>query len=115
MDMPAVNSVLLNDDKTTVRLDLAIRPELDVFRGHFEGVPIVPGVVQIHWALQFASRYFRPLSPLSIVQMEAIKFQHVMRPNMKTFLELELVKDRLLFLFSSETARFSSGRIVISM
>ncbi len=114
MDMPTIISVIQNGDQTKAVLNLRISPELDVFEGHFEDAPIVPGVVQIYWALQLANQYLKPLSTLSITHMEAVKFQRVMIPNVETTLDLELVHNKLLFVFRSESVRFSSGRIVIT-
>jgi len=36
-----------------VRLELAVAPDLPCFEGHFPGVPVLPGVVQLDW--RFAS------------------------------------------------------------
>ena len=40
-----------------VELDLAIGPELIYFQGHFPGYPVLPGIVQIDWAVQLADQY----------------------------------------------------------
>ncbi|KAB2840154.1 MAG: AMP-binding protein, partial [Burkholderiales bacterium] len=38
----------------TLVLQLRVAPELDFFAGHFPSQPILPGVMQVHWAIHFA-------------------------------------------------------------
>src|SRR5215203_1085027 len=111
MDMPTIISVTRNEEQTLASLQLAIHPELDGFDGHFDGSPIVPGVLQIYWALQLANQYLKPISPFDIANLEAIKFQQVMTPGIEVRLELELVHAKLMFVFSSPSKRYSSGKI----
>ena len=114
MDMPAIISVTRSPSQPAAILQLAIHPHLDGFDGHFDGAPVVPGVLQIYWALQFANTYLKPVSPLDITNLETIKFQHVMTPGIEVQLELELVGAKLQFVFSSPSRRYSSGKIAIS-
>jgi 3-hydroxymyristoyl/3-hydroxydecanoyl-(acyl carrier protein) dehydratase len=115
MDMPAIISVTQNAEQTLASLQLAIHPDLDGFDGHFDGAPVVPGVLQIYWALQFANQYLKPVSPFDIADMEAVKFQQVMTPGIEVSLELELVNAKLTFVFSSPSKRYSSGKIAINV
>ncbi len=114
MDMPTVISVTRSADHPAASLQLAIHPDLNGFDGHFDGAPVVPGVLQIYWALQFANVYLKPVSALDISNLEAIKFQHLMTPGIEVRLELELVDAKLQFAFSSPIKRYSSGKIAIS-
>ena len=114
MDMPEVISVVQDTEQRQVRLQLAISPELDGFEGHFVGAPIVPGVMQIYWALQFANIYLERLTPHVIAHMEAVKFQHIMTPGIEVLLELALTDANLVFEFSSPSRRYSSGKIVLT-
>ena len=114
MDMPAIVSVTQNAEQTRASLQLAIHPGLNGFDGHFNGAPIVPGVLQIYWALQLANQYLKPVSPFDIANMEAVKFQQVMTPGIEVRLELELANATLIFVFSSPSKRYSSGKIAIS-
>ena len=51
-DFPAILSTL--DESPEHRWLMLISPELDWFRGHFPDNPVLPGVVQLHWAVTAA-------------------------------------------------------------
>jgi 3-hydroxymyristoyl/3-hydroxydecanoyl-(acyl carrier protein) dehydratase len=111
MDMPKVLEVESSKDKT--RLCLEISADLDVFKGHFDKIPVVPGVVQIHWALEFCREYLLNINPSEIAWVEALKFQHVIIPDTRVELRLELANNKLTFSFCLEEQRYSSGKVVI--
>jgi 3-hydroxymyristoyl/3-hydroxydecanoyl-(acyl carrier protein) dehydratase len=93
-------------------LTLEIPADLEYFRGHFDGAPVVPGVVQLKWAIEAARRHLQAGGELA--GMEALKFQHVLTPGAVVTLTLKWVAaDRkLYFSYDSATARFSSGRLL---
>lgn len=97
-----------------IRLQLLIPPDLFYFEGHFVERPILPGVVQIGWALHFGAQL--PLAGLAFKALEAIKFQSFIVPAQT--LELHLVwsaqKNKLTFSYRSEQGAHSSGRIVLA-
>lgn len=113
MDMPTVIRVNEMDAQTRISLDLDIESGLDVFDGHFPGIPVVPGVVQIYWALQLVNRYLRPLSPQAISHIEGLKFHHVITPPAEVRLDLEFSAAALLFTYSSAAGRHASGKIAL--
>jgi 3-hydroxyacyl-[acyl-carrier-protein] dehydratase len=63
----------------TVTLRVQVPADLAHFDGHFPGTPIVPGVLQIGWALAFASSRLGT-SP-DCAHVEGLKFQHLLRPG----------------------------------
>lgn len=113
MDMPTVIHVHRTDAESRVSLDLGVESSLDVFHGHFPGMPVVPGVVQIHWALQLVNQYLQPLSPLAISHIESLKFQQVITPPAELRLDLELSAAALRFTYSSAAGRHASGKVVL--
>lgn len=113
MDMPEVRDIRGDAAAGKVTLTLAVAAGLDVFNGHFDGAPVVPGVVQINWALKLANQHLRELSPLAISHMEAVKFQQVMLPGSELQLDLALNANKLQFEFHAADKRYSSGRVVM--
>jgi 3-hydroxymyristoyl/3-hydroxydecanoyl-(acyl carrier protein) dehydratase len=93
-------------------LTLEIPRDLEYFRGHFDGAPIVPGVVQLKWAVDAARRHLGAVGELA--GMEALKFQRVLVPGAVATLTLKWVAadHKLYFSFASSDARFSSGRLL---
>lgn len=98
-------------DGSTARIELVVPAELDYFDGHFPGAPVVPGVVQLKWAIDAARRCFGVAG--AVARMEALKFQHVMSPGIEAALTLRYAaeSDKLHFSFDSDGRRHSSGRI----
>jgi 3-hydroxymyristoyl/3-hydroxydecanoyl-(acyl carrier protein) dehydratase len=97
-------------DGEEARLVARIPDELAYFVGHFDNLAIVPGVVQIQWAVHYARVCLGIEGRFS--SMEAIKFKEFMRPGQT--LELRLNRagaDRLKFVFCSQDTEYSSGRI----
>jgi len=100
-------------DTDRVELELHVPPDLVHFEGHFPGYPILPGVVQIDWAMRFA----RTLLPCrgEFSAMENIRFQSIVRPGMQLSLTL-MLKDagtRIAFAYSAGGRKCSSGTIVL--
>jgi len=106
---PIVNALQI--DAPTAELRLTIPHDLAYFRGHFSGAPIVPGVVQIKWAIDFAGRHLGAGG--SFVGMDAVKFQQVMRPGTSATLSLRwnASDGKLHFAYQSDAARYGSGRV----
>ena len=92
---------------------LLVPDNLEYFKGHFPGVPIVPGVVQIKWAMAIANRCLKVAGEFG--GMEALKFQQVMGPNIQVTLKLKYrtETDKLHFSFQSDRGRYSSGRLLL--
>lgn len=97
-----------------VTLALKVPSALAYFPGHFPIHAILPGVVQIDWAIHFGRQYF-PLPP-QFQKMEALKFQAIIEPEQEISLLLEYRPDtgKLLFSYDSVRGRHSSGRIVFA-
>jgi hypothetical protein len=81
------------------------------FDGHFDDAPILPGVVQVDWAIEFGRMLFGIAGGFR--HMEALKFHRIFQPGPAMRLELDWRAERtsLGFRFSSIAGRHSSGRI----
>jgi 3-hydroxymyristoyl/3-hydroxydecanoyl-(acyl carrier protein) dehydratase len=102
-------------DANICTLTLRVPVDLDYFRGHFAGVPVVPGVVLIRWAEYFARQQ---LGITGICrQLEGIKFKRLVRPE--TILQLTLTHrpdtGKLLFDYTDANTDISSGRLVFEV
>jgi 3-hydroxymyristoyl/3-hydroxydecanoyl-(acyl carrier protein) dehydratase len=92
-------------------LTLRIPETLAYFAGHFDTVPIVPGVVQIQWAVYYAGQYLALKRTFS--HMDVVKFKELLLPGQHVNLSLSYLEagSKLTFCYQSETTEYSSGRI----
>ncbi|MFJ2389599.1 AMP-binding protein [Pseudomonas koreensis] len=94
-------------------LQLAVPPDLAYFSGHFPKAPVLPGVVQVQWALQLGQQLLD--LPGKFAGMEVLKFQQLVRPGDEIQLHLRFDHERgkLYFAYRNDTATCSSGRILL--
>jgi acyl-coenzyme A synthetase/AMP-(fatty) acid ligase len=102
----------LERDPGRVLLEVTAPANLLYFDGHFDVAPILPGVVQVDWALHYGRRYFD--LPPQFKGINALKFQQVIQPDQPIQLELvhDAAKGNLQFRYSSEAGQHASGRVV---
>jgi hypothetical protein len=102
---------LLEQETDRVLLELTVPADLLYFNGHFEGAPVLPGVVQLDWAISYGRQYF-PLAP-HFLGMLGLKFQRVILPGAVVQLELlhDTQKSSLAFRMMSAAGPHASGRI----
>jgi len=108
---PLVDSI--NRDGHSLAATLRIPADLLYLRGHFPVAAVLPGVVQVDWAIRLGRKYL-DLSG-HFMKMENIKFKKVIRPD--ALLQLSLAAtmtqegSKLYFEFRSEKGMHSCGRI----
>ncbi|PKU24593.1 hydroxymyristoyl-ACP dehydratase [Telmatospirillum siberiense] len=81
-------------DESSVVLAFRLSAGAAAFDGHFPGHPILPGVLQLDWALRLAERYFG-LEP-AVGRDFQIKFRHAILPEADVILSLRLDAGRRL-------------------
>lgn len=99
---------------------LTLRLPLDLihFDDHFRKAPVLPGVVQAHWALTLAATRLR--TSLLCREMEALKFQRLLRPGDQLELTLRYEDEpgaergKLHFAYRLDGAHCSSGRLRVA-
>ena len=102
---------IINDkrDGNQLVLELEIPAELFQFRGHFDELPVLPGVAQLDWAVLFAGE--KLAVDLAITEVTQLKFRALIKPN--TRLTLNLVyqpeRNRVSFEYRDQERVFSSG------
>lgn len=94
-------------------LQLSVPPDLAYFSGHFPKAPVLPGVVQVEWALNLGRQLLNLTGPFA--GMEVLKFQQLVRPGDEIQLHLRFDPERrkLYFAYRNDTATCSSGRILV--
>jgi len=104
----------LERDEQRVLLEVTAPADLLYFDGHFDVAPILPGVVQVEWALHYGRQYFT--MPPHFTGVNLLKFQQVVRPDMAVQLELvhDTAKGSLNFRYVSAGSQHSSGRIMLT-
>ncbi|HWU97896.1 MAG TPA: AMP-binding protein [Oxalicibacterium sp.] len=105
---------LIARDEQRVELEMIVPADLYYFDGHFPEAPILPGVVQVDWAISNGRQYFD--LPPHFQGINALKFQQVIQAD--TPVTLELLHDRqkssLNFRYFSPKGQHASGRILFT-
>lgn len=111
---PIINQETREADE--IKMNLLVPDDLLYFDGHFPGAPILPGVVQVDWAVGFCRRLLGMRGPFQ--RLEQIKFQQTIRPGMEVELMLRALpakspnQSSIEFRYASTAGAHSSGRIV---
>jgi acyl-CoA synthetase (AMP-forming)/AMP-acid ligase II/3-hydroxymyristoyl/3-hydroxydecanoyl-(acyl carrier protein) dehydratase len=104
---------VLEQAPARVLLELTVPADLLYFDGHFTVAPVLPGVVQVDWALHYGRAHFGLDG--SFGGINALKFQQMIRPEQPVRLELvhDGAKGSLNFRYFSDAGVHASGRIVL--
>jgi 3-hydroxymyristoyl/3-hydroxydecanoyl-(acyl carrier protein) dehydratase len=106
---PQIMDQQLVDGQLT--LQCRIPAELIYFDGHMKDWPVLPGIVQVHWA-EFYGRRMLPISG-RFERLEAVKFNQIVMPLCLLTISLSFneVSRKLSFRYESDRGVHSSGRI----
>jgi 3-hydroxymyristoyl/3-hydroxydecanoyl-(acyl carrier protein) dehydratase len=106
---------LLGENRSGDRVELLIEIPQELFwcEGHFPGFPVVPGVVQLAWAVAQGRRLFPLALGAPVLQ---VKFRQLIRPGDRLTLALshDAAKRRLGFAYEAADGLRSSGQITIA-
>jgi 3-hydroxymyristoyl/3-hydroxydecanoyl-(acyl carrier protein) dehydratase len=94
-----------------VELDLLVTSELATLSGHFPGVPIVPGICLLDWAIRHARDHLAVLHDNA--ERLQVKFRRVLRPDCRVTLSLRRVSPgRVEFRYFDADTVYASGSLV---
>lgn len=112
MDLPEITAETWHHDNH-VSLQFALGPEQSCFHGHFEGAPVLAGVIQLGWALAFAEQKFQ--CRWQFRGLQSAKFQRLILPPAKLRLDIEYLPARQLlkFRYSDAQGAYSSGAMQV--
>ncbi|WP_050782000.1 AMP-binding protein [Lautropia mirabilis ATCC 51599] len=97
-----------------VRFSGQVPWDLVHFGGHFAEFPLVPGVVELDWAITQARTAFT--LPPHLIRTEALKFRQFVRPGdaLELTLDWQPDKGRLVFELKGPDGICASGRLVLA-
>lgn len=81
--------------------------QCNFFKGHFPQFKLLPGVVQLYYAKEFANIHFN--LTLGEGQWKKIKFSNIIEPDSIVHLKLEKSKKYVSYEYYSDTKKYSSG------
>jgi 3-hydroxymyristoyl/3-hydroxydecanoyl-(acyl carrier protein) dehydratase len=95
-------------------LDLAIKPDLIWFQGHFPDLPLLPGVVQLDWVLLLAEAHLG-IATAGAASRFQVKYKAAIFPGDTVTLGLrhDPAKGRLSFEYRRGAEVCSSGSVMV--
>ena len=108
--LPEIDTLEREQDHLNLRF--VVRETNPYFEGHFAGCPVVPGVVQVGWVIEFARLHIPFSAPFRA--LAAVKFMRVIQPNDAVMLRLAVSANlrELSFEYHLASEPCSSGRIL---
>ena len=99
------------DAEGRIELDLEVQPDNPWFAGHFPELAILPGVVQIGWAVHFGHTLYG-LGP-GVSLMEQVKFRRPILPGARVTLSLKAdsATRKLRYEYKDAEYSYSSGSL----
>lgn len=94
----------------SIVLELFISKDIAYFEGHFPNTPVLPGVVQFHWAVYFAKEFLHAFEHVELASQ--IKFSNIIDAdsNMHLYLEHITYSKTIKYTYSFNDIHYSSGR-----
>jgi 3-hydroxymyristoyl/3-hydroxydecanoyl-(acyl carrier protein) dehydratase len=112
--MNVVDPVIIREsvDPPRAEFEIKVVDELFYLQGHFPEQAVLPGVVQIHWAIKLAKLRLGLVS--SFIGIDGLKFHRIIQPQTPLKLTIEQSDDcgKLSFSYLSDLGMHSQGRVL---
>lgn len=108
LSLPFVKS--RNISENSAKIDLIFKKNCNFFKGHFDVMPILPGVVQIYFAKYFAEDIFN--IKISEEEVKKVKFSNIIKADVIMTLKLTLKENSVEFAYVANDITYSSGIFV---
>ena len=84
----------ISQNENTIHANVSLRAEHDIFKGHFPGHPVLPGVCMLEMIAEICSSFLK--QRFRITNAPMIKFLQMIDPNRDPSIEFEIthVSDR---------------------
>lgn len=90
-----------------------IEPDLDYFRGHFPDQPLLPGVVQINWAVALGAQTLAAeYGKQQFAGLARVKFKAPVLPGAILRFQLQPTPGRIAFTIASRDGVHTEGRLL---
>jgi acyl-CoA synthetase (AMP-forming)/AMP-acid ligase II len=94
--------------QTNLSLTLSFEKDAIYFKGHFPNIPILPGIVQVNFAIDWCRRAFN--SESSVKRISKLKFSSIIKPGDVVNLSISVKSHNLYkFAYSAEGKELTSG------
>jgi 3-hydroxymyristoyl/3-hydroxydecanoyl-(acyl carrier protein) dehydratase len=115
LTLPEIDS--LERGPEGLSLNFHVSRQLEYFEGHFPEVPLLPGVIQVGWAVELARLHLAPTAGGMLDRFRSLanlKFMRVIQPGAAVRLHLRIDLDRreMDFEYSAGGHTCSSGRVL---
>lgn len=109
--LPIIDRVKVDTGRRALTCELSVPRDLPVFRDHFPAAAVVPGVMQIAWAVELACRH--GLVSGALLGIVTAKFRRLVRPGMRltAWLEAGPAEGQCSFVFELDGEAVSTGRL----
>ncbi len=99
--------------KESVDIEVYIQQELSWFAGHFPNQPVLPGVVQTHWACELAKHIF---SLEGLKKVSNVKFKTMILPDTHLALNMTFNADKnsVAFTYKDDSLTYSTGSLLFT-
>jgi 3-hydroxymyristoyl/3-hydroxydecanoyl-(acyl carrier protein) dehydratases len=113
MNTANLETRVLDKTENSFVMEIAFPMECGFFDGHFPELPLLPGVVQTHLAIQFSKAHLA--SAVVFAGFKSIKFFAPIFPGARVKLEcsFEPMKKQLSFQYTSGESVHSKGVVVM--